>query len=109
MTAVELHRCRFVWAKASRHPCWRVQSALDEAGIRYRIVKEPVRRGRRTAVIEGTGQSQLPAIRREDGSWYRKESAEMAAEIRDGRVSFAGAAPVEAPGGDGSAADAPRQ
>jgi hypothetical protein len=68
---------------------------------------EPVLRGRRKAVIAGTGQSRLPAIRRDDGSWYRKESAEMAAEIGDGRVSLAEGAPVEgAPGSDGSSPDA---
>jgi glutathione S-transferase len=62
-----------------------VQSALDEAGVQYEIVKEvPFLRSRRKAVIAGTGQSKLPAIQREDGSWYRKESAEMAEEIRSG-------------------------
>lgn len=85
--AVQLHRCSFLWAKARRHPCWRVQSALDEAGVPYEIVKEPLFRGRRKAVIEGTGQNKVPAIEREDGSWYRKESEEMAAEIRAGLFS----------------------
>jgi hypothetical protein len=36
-------------------------------------------------VIEGTGQSGLPAIELEDGSWYRKESADMVREIRAGK------------------------
>jgi hypothetical protein len=35
-------------------------------------------------VIAGTGEGALPAIELEDGSWYRKESKEMAAEIRGG-------------------------
>jgi glutathione S-transferase-like protein len=86
--AVRFHRCSSLWAKSQRHPCWRVQTALDEAGVQYEIVKEvPLLRGRRKAVIAGTGQSKLPAIEREDGSWYRKESAEMAAEIRAGLLS----------------------
>ena len=34
--------------------------------------------------IAGTGQSKLPAIQLEDGSWYRKESSEMAEGIRAG-------------------------
>jgi glutathione S-transferase len=83
--AVKLHRCSSAWAKSHSHPCWRVQSALDEAGVLYEIVKEmPLLRWRRKTVIAGTGQSRLPAIQLEDGSWYRSESAEMAGEIRDG-------------------------
>ena len=83
--AVKLHRCSTLWAKADAHPCWRVQRALDEAGVPYEIVKEtPLLRGRRKAVIAGTGEGKLPAIQLEDGSWYRKESKEMAEEIRAG-------------------------
>ena len=44
-----------------------------------------VRRSRRTAVIEGTGQSALPAIELEDGTWYREQSGEMEKAIREGR------------------------
>ena len=86
--AVRLHRCSTLWAKSKGHPCWRVQHALDEAGVPYEIVKEtPLLRSRRTAVIAGTGQGKLPAIQLEDGSWYRKESSEMAAEILAGALS----------------------
>lgn len=86
--AVKLHRCGQMWFKLNVHPCWRVQKALDESGVEYEIVKEswPGRKGR-TAVIEGTGQSGLPAIELEDGSWYREESADMAKAIRAGRLS----------------------
>ena len=86
--AVKLHRCSSLWIKSSGHPCWKVQSALDEAGVEYEIVKEvPLFRWRRKAVIAGTGEGKLPAIQREDGTWYRRESAEMATEIRDGLFS----------------------
>ena len=86
LVAVKLHRCRFVWYKFA-HPCWNVQKALDEQGIEYEIVKEPTYpRGRRTNVIEETGQHYLPAIEFEDGSWYREESKDMASEIRAGRL-----------------------
>ena len=92
--AVKLHRCSTMWAKSNGHPCWRVQRALDEAGVPYELVKEtPLLRGRRRAVIAGTGQSKLPAIQLEDGSWYRKESSAMAEEIRTGR--FPGASPPQ--------------
>jgi glutaredoxin len=85
--AVKLHRCPATWAKMSRHPCWRVQQALDEMGVEYEIVKAPwPRKSRRAAVIQGTGQSSVPAIELEDGSWYREESAEMARAIRAGRL-----------------------
>jgi len=86
--AVKLHRCGHLWIKVNGHPCWRVQKALDEAGVDYEIVKEswPGRKGR-TAVIEGTGQNLLPAIELEDGTWYREQSAEMAKAIRAGKLS----------------------
>jgi hypothetical protein len=83
--AVEFHRCSSLWAKSQRHPCWRVQTALDDAGVDYEVVKEvPFLRWRRKAVIAGTGDSKLPAFEREDGTWYRNESEEMASEVREG-------------------------
>ena len=36
-------------------------------------------------MIEATGQSRLPAIELEDGTWYREPSAEMETAIRAGR------------------------
>ena len=85
--AVKLHRCPLLWAKTSRHPCWRVQKALDDMGVEYEIVKEPwPLRSRRKALIAATGQSALPAIELEDGTWYREQSAEMEREIRAGRL-----------------------
>jgi len=98
--AVKLYRCSNLWAKFGPHPCWRVQKALDEQGIEYEVVKGPwPSRKKRTALIEGTGQSSYPAIQFEDGSWYREESAEMTNTIREGRLmDKAGAAGVsEAP------------
>ena len=84
--ALKLHRCPATWAKMSGHPCWRVQKALDEMGVDYELVKEawPLR-SRRTAVIEGTGQSAVPAIELEDGTWYREQYGEMEKAIRAGR------------------------
>ena len=83
--AVELHRCGTPWRFG---PCWRVQKALDDQGIPYEVVVGPSRPTKRTAVIEGTGQPLYPAIRFEDGNWYRAESKEMARTIRDGRLSL---------------------
>jgi glutaredoxin len=83
---LKLHRCPATWAKMSGHPCWRVQKALDDMGVEYEVVKAPwPLRSRRTAVIEGTGQSSVPAIELEDGTWYREQSAEMEKAIRGGR------------------------
>ena len=84
--AVKLHRCRFVRYRIA-HPCWTVQRALDEQGIEYEIVVEPTfPRGRRTIVVEHTGQHFLPAIEFEDGSWYRADSKEMASVIGAGQL-----------------------
>jgi hypothetical protein len=64
-----------------------VQKAFDDAGVEYEVVPGPwPGRKNRTTVIEGTGQASYPAIRFEDGSWYRDESAEMARTIREGRL-----------------------
>jgi glutathione S-transferase len=84
--AVRLHRCPNVWVKLSGHPCWKVQKALDEAGVEYEIVKEPLRPGKRDEVERLSGQRKLPVIEFDDGSAYREESREMAAAIRDGRL-----------------------
>ena len=86
--AVKLHRCGHLWIKVNGHPCWRVQKALDDQGIAYEVVKGPWpgRKGR-TAVLEGTGQSNYPAIQFENGSWYREQSKDMAQTIREGRLT----------------------
>jgi glutathione S-transferase len=84
--AIKLHRCSLMWFKLGVHPCWRVQSALDEQGIEYEVVQGPLRRGQREDVKRLTGQAAYPAIEFEDGSAYREESAQMAERIRAGRL-----------------------
>jgi glutaredoxin len=85
--AIKLHRCSLMWLKIPVHPCWRVQKALDEAGIDYEVVKEPLSRGAREEVRRLSGQEKLPVIELEDGSAYREESRDMAARIRAGELS----------------------
>ncbi len=87
--AVKLYRCSNVWAKFSGHPCWRVQKALDEAGIEYEIVKGPQRKARRTELEQLSGQRAYPVIVFEDGNVYREESSAMAARIEAGKLSEA--------------------
>jgi hypothetical protein len=82
---VQLHRCRTPWKFG---PCWRVQKALDDAGIDYAIVPGPWRPKHRAAVIAGTGQTLYPAIRFDDGTWYREESKDMARLIRYGSLGM---------------------
>src|ERR671930_594336 len=53
--AVKLHRCSNIWVKVEGHPCWRVQKALDEQGIQYDIVKEPLRKTERDRVDAHAG------------------------------------------------------
>jgi glutathione S-transferase len=85
--AVKLHRCSNLWVKLGGHPCWRVQKALDEAGIEYELVKEPgFSRSKRTETIARTGQSTLPWIELEDGTVIREESKHLAERIRSGEL-----------------------
>jgi glutathione S-transferase len=86
--AVKLHRCSSMWAKVGSHPCWRVQKALDEAGVEYEVVKHPAfPRGRRTEYVELTGgENRLPAIELEDGTVIREDSKELARRIEEGRL-----------------------
>ena len=84
--AVKLHRCPLMFLKVDFHSCWRVQKALDEQGIEYEVVKEPVRRGAREEVERLSGQQVLPVIEFEDGTAYRAESKEMAARIKEGKL-----------------------
>jgi glutaredoxin len=86
MAQVKLHRCSLMWFKIGGHPCWRVQKALDEAGVDYEIVKAPLSRGRREQVRALSGQNVLPVIEFEDGSAYRAQSKEMADRIREGKL-----------------------
>ena len=84
--AVKLYRCRNVFVKVGGHPCWKVQKALDEAGIEYELDLGPVRRSKRDHVEKLTGQRKYPVVQFDDGSVYREESAEMAARIGEGRL-----------------------
>jgi glutaredoxin len=83
---VRLHRCSNLWVKVEGHPCWRVQKALDEAGVPYEVVKGPLRRGKRDEIERLTGQRKYPVIEFDDGSAYREESKEMAETINAGRL-----------------------
>jgi glutathione S-transferase len=95
--AIKLYRCPNVWVKLQGHPCWKVQSALDDQGIEYVIVKGPLRRGKRVEIQEMTGQQQYPVIQFDDGAVYREESKAMAETIRSGRLDEkrGGGAPAE--------------
>jgi glutaredoxin len=84
--AVKLYRCPNVWVKIQGHPCWKVQSALDEQGIEYEVVTGPLRKGKRDEIEQLSGQRAYPVIQFEDGSVYREESKEMAETIRAGRL-----------------------
>ena len=59
-------------------------------GVEYEIVSAGAASWR-TAVIEGTGQSAVPAIELEDGTWYREDSA------RDGSARSAPGARARPP------------
>jgi glutathione S-transferase len=86
---VKLHRCSATWVKIGAHPCWRVQKALDEAGVEYEVVKHPAfPRSKRADYVKLTGgESALPAIELEDGTVIREESKDLAARVSEGRLA----------------------
>jgi glutathione S-transferase len=84
--AVRLHRCPGEFVKLAGHPCWKVQKALDDAGVEYTVVKGPQRRSKRDDLERLSGQRKYPVIEFEDGSVYREESNDMAATIAAGRL-----------------------
>jgi glutaredoxin len=92
---VKLHRCPMMWVKIGAHPCWRVQKALDEAGVEYELVPGPLSRSKRTEIAKLSGQSLYPVIELKGGRVYREESRKMAARIRAGELLEAAKAPLE--------------
>ena len=87
MPQVRLHRCFLTFVHHDVDACWKVQKALDDQGIDYELVKAPGHpRSRRNEIQAISGQTLLPVIQFENGSAYRAESDEMAAEIRAGRL-----------------------
>jgi glutaredoxin len=86
MEKVVLHRCPLTFLPGEWHGCHAVQKALEEQGIEHEVRKVAIRDSRRGEVQELTGQATVPAIEFADGSGYRTEGKEMAAEIRAGRL-----------------------
>ena len=86
--AIKLHRCKNVWIKFGGHPCWRVQKALDDAGIEYEVDRMPWP-GNREETERRTGQKKYPWIEFDDGSIYREESKDMAQRVKDGTLNQA--------------------
>ena len=93
--AVKLHRCSTMWVKIQSHPCWRVQSALDQQGIEYEVVKGPLSKGKRDDLERLSGQRLYPVIELEDGTIYREQSKKMRARILAGELGGAGASAHE--------------
>ena len=61
--AIKLYRCKNLWVKAGGHPCWRVQSALDEQGIEYELVTGAWPAiGKRHEIEQLSGQTKYPVI-----------------------------------------------
>jgi glutaredoxin len=84
---LKLHRCSFTFLHSDLDHCFKVQRALDEQGIEYEVVKEPLLpRSRRKEVERLSGQRLLPVIEFDDGAVYREESADMAATISAGQL-----------------------
>jgi hypothetical protein len=86
MEKVVLHRCPVTFLKGEWHGCHAVQKALEEQGIEHEVRKAPIRKGARADVLRVSGQPIVPTIEFADGSGYRTEGKDMAAEIRAGRL-----------------------
>jgi len=84
MADIKLHRCSYTFLHTSLDPCWKVQSALDEQGIAYDVVKHGYWKGARPEIVALSGQKLLPVIELPDGTAYREESSAMAARVRSG-------------------------
>jgi hypothetical protein len=100
--AIKFHRCGVTFVKGG-HPCWKVQKALDDAGIEYTLVKHPsnpLARGKRSDLIALSGQQMLPVLELDDGTVIRKQSKELVAMIGAGQ--FQGSA-ASAAGGEPAA------
>ena len=63
-----------------------VQKALEEEGIEHEIRTAPHLKRRRAEVLSASGQATVPVIEFADGTGYRVDGKEMAAEIRAGRL-----------------------
>jgi glutaredoxin len=87
--AIKLHRCNNLWVRFGGHPCWRVQKALDDAGIEYEVDRMPWSPRKREETERRTGQRQYPWIEFEDGSIYREQSKDMAQRIKEGKLNEA--------------------
>ena len=88
--AVKLYRCSNMWIKGP-HPCWKVQKALDDAGVEYEVVKGPLRRSKRTEMEQLTGQRLYPAIVLDDGTVIKTDSKELIEMIDSGQIGGSGA------------------
>ena len=85
--AVKLYRCSNLWVKFGGHPCWRVQKALDEAGVEYEIVKGPYRKGKRDRARAAQRPAAVPRDRASrTATAYREQSKDMAARIAAGKL-----------------------
>jgi len=83
---VKLHRCPLIFVKNEGHPCWKVQKALEDAGIEYEVVKESLWPWSRGEMERLSGQKKYPVIEFEDGTVYRDESKAMAERIKAGQL-----------------------
>ena len=86
MEKVVLHRCPVTFLKGEWHGCYAVQKALEEQGVDHEVRPSPIRKSKRSEVIETSGQPTVPTIAFADGTGYREDGKAMAAEIRAGRL-----------------------
>lgn len=88
MAKVKLHRCSYTFLHINADACWRMQKALDEAGVEYEVVKHGYGKSAksRAEVIELSGQKLVPVLELADGTVVREETDDMVAKLKSGSL-----------------------
>lgn len=84
MATVKLHRCSYTFLHVNADACWRLQKALDDAGIDYETVTHGFGKSEksRADVVALSGQKDLPVLELSDGTIYREQTDDMIAKLR---------------------------
>lgn len=88
MPAIKLHRYSYTFLHVNADACWRLQTALDEQGVEYEVVKHGYGKSEkaRADVIARSGQKLLPMLELADGTIVREETDTMVAKVASGEL-----------------------
>ena len=88
MARIKLHRCSYTFLHVKADACWRLQKALDDAGVDYEVVTHGFGKSEksRADVVALSGQKFVPVLELSDGTIYREETDDMIAKLRAGEL-----------------------